>query len=97
MVIICFFVSIVEVVITLRKSCTIVAPSKKNLRTSLLLILIIVWNILYFKDMNTNLAPQALTDIKIYQKLMEREMRVLVGYKLRAEEWNTRLNGYKDN
>ena len=47
--------------------------------------------------MNTNLAPQALTDIKIYQKLMEREMRVLVGYKLRAEEWNTRLNGYKDN
>lgn len=68
----------------------------KNYRTLLLLVLIVTWTKLFSDDLSSNLAPKALTDINIYNKLMEREMTLLLGYKLRAEEWTTKLNGYKD-
>jgi hypothetical protein len=93
MQVVCFGLNIAELVLNQRKLRKMRDPTlwRKNMRSVFLLVLIIVWTKLFTDDISSNLAPQALTDISIYEKLMKKEINVLEGYKLRAEEWTEKI------
>ena len=84
-----FLITVMEAVFLSRDCCFNFkrCVGNKVFGSLILVLFITVWAVLFSHEMGSYLVPQELTDVKVYQKLREKEVRMLASYMFKTEDW----------